>query len=192
MVDVLITHALVATRTEAEDTGAGFVAKDAWNDGHVILAPAMSLIGNPTGSEANASFITVTALGLGLVAAADADTAKAYLDLSSGDTPLFAGVQEGVYTITDGAAFDIDPSNGGIQLITLGASRTPVASNFLEGQSVLLGIADGTAYAITWSTVGVVWIGGSAPALATSGKTWVELWKVGSTIYGAHIGDSAS
>ena len=38
---------------------------------------------------------------------------------------------------------------------------------------------------------GVVWVGGSAPTLATTGYTVVELWKVGSTIYGAHTGDVA-
>lgn len=101
------------------------------------------------------------------------------------------GTKESVFTITDGAGFSIDPTNGGIQTVTLGASRTPVATNFGDGMSVLLGIADGSAYTITWSTVAVTWVGGSAPTLATSGLTWVELWKVGSTIYGAHVGDTA-
>ena len=101
------------------------------------------------------------------------------------------GTKETVFTITDGAAFEIDPANGGIQTITLGANRTPVATNFTAGQSVTLMIADGTAYTITWSTVAVTWVGGAAPTLATSGYTVVELWKVGSTIYGAHVGDVA-
>lgn len=101
------------------------------------------------------------------------------------------GTKETVYTITDGAAFEIDPANGGIQVITLTASRTPAATNFTAGQSVTLMIADGTAYTITWSTVAVTWVGGVAPTLATTGYTVVELWKVGSTIYGAHVGDVA-
>jgi hypothetical protein len=100
-------------------------------------------------------------------------------------------VRETVFTITDAAGFQIDPANGGIQTITLGANRTPAATNFLAGQSVTLMIADGSAFTITWSTVGVTWVGGSAPTLATSGWTVVELWKVGSTIYGAHVGDVA-
>jgi hypothetical protein len=36
--------------------------------------------------------------------------------------------------------------------------------------------------------VGVVWIGGVAPTLATSGYTHILLWKVGSTVYGKHGG----
>ena len=98
------------------------------------------------------------------------------------------GTKETVYTITDGAAFEIDPANGGIQTITLTASRTPAATNFTAGQSVTLMINDGTAYTITWTTVGVVWVGGSAPTLATTGYTVIELWKVASTIYGAYVG----
>lgn len=101
------------------------------------------------------------------------------------------GTKETVYTITDGAGFEIDPANGGIQTITLGASRTPAATNFTAGQSVTLMIDDGTAYTITWTTVSVTWVGGAAPTLATSGYTVIELWKVGTKIYGAHVGNVA-
>lgn len=104
----------------------------------------------------------------------------------------FKEVKDTVHTITDGAAFEIDPANGSVQTVTLGASRTPAATNFEAGQVVLLGIDDGTGYAITWTTVAVTWVKGggtaSAPALATTGYTWVLLWKVGSTIYGCEVG----
>lgn len=103
-----------------------------------------------------------------------------------------AALQETPYTITDGGSVDIDPANGGIQTWTLGASRTPTATNMASGDSVQLRIADGTAYSVTWSTIGVVWVGGSAPTLATSGYTVIELWKIGSTVYGARVGDVAS
>ena len=96
---------------------------------------------------------------------------------------------ETVYTISDGAAFEIDPVNGSIQIIVLGANRTPAATNFAAGQSVTMMIDDGTAYTITWTTVAVTWIGGAAPTLATSGYTVVVLWKVGSVIYGKHVGN---
>jgi hypothetical protein len=102
------------------------------------------------------------------------------------------GTKETVYAITDGAGFEINPANGGIQTITLGANRTPAATNFTAGQSVTLMIDDGSAYAITWSTVNPTWVGatatGSAPTLATSGYTIIEMWKVGSTIYAAYVG----
>ena len=107
------------------------------------------------------------------------------------DPVITGAILEDVYTITDGAAFEIDPSNGTIQTITLTASRTPAATNFQSGESVTLKIADGTDYTITWTTVAVTWVGGSAPTLATSGYTVVVLWKDGSTIYGKHVGDVA-
>jgi hypothetical protein len=104
----------------------------------------------------------------------------------------FAEVKDTVYTISDGAAFEIDPANGSIQIVTLGASRTPAATNFEAGQIVLLGIDDGSAYAVTWTTVNPTWVkaggGASAPTLATTGYTWVLLWKAGSTIYAVEVG----
>lgn len=107
------------------------------------------------------------------------------------DPVITGAIQEDIYTITDAAGFEIDPGNGTIQLVTLGANRTPAATNFANGESVTLMIADGTAFTITWSTVAVTWVGGSAPTLATSGYTVVVLWKVGGTIYGSRVGDVA-
>jgi hypothetical protein len=98
---------------------------------------------------------------------------------------------EDVFTITDGAGFAIDPDNGSIQLVTLGANRTPTVANFDAGEAVTLMINDGTAYTITWTTIGVVWVGGTAPTLATTGYTVIELWRVGSTYYGALVGNVA-
>lgn len=117
-----------------------------------------------------------------------ADRAVTTTNTATLTNKTITGTKETVYTITDGAAFEIDPANGGIQTITLGASRTPAATNFAAGQSVTLMINDGTAYTITWTTVNPTWIGGSAPTLATSGYTVIEFWKVGSTIYGAYVG----
>ncbi len=122
----------------------------------------------------------------------DADTAKLDVAQSWTAEQTFKEVKDTVHTITDGAAFEIDPANGSVQVVTLGASRTPAATNFAAGQTVLLGIDDGTAYSITWTTVNPTWVkpGGtaSAPTLATTGYTWVLLWKVGGTIYAAEVG----
>ena len=112
--------------------------------------------------------------------------------------PLIVGsIKESVYTISDGAAFEIDPSNGSIQLITLGASRTPKGTNFVAGETILLMVADGTAYSITWTdttfgTSGVVWKtdGGTPPTLNTTGYTAIVLWKVGTQVYGARVGNA--
>lgn len=109
-----------------------------------------------------------------------------------GGLQTFTGYADTVYAITDGAAFAIDPGNGAVQTVTLGASRTPVLANFGSGQTVVLGINDGAGYALTWSSISPTWIrpGGSAsaPTLHTTGTTWVLLWKVGSTVYAAEVG----
>ena len=126
------------------------------------------------------------------VQAYDADTAKTDVAQTFSAQQTFTEVKDTVHTISDGAGFEVDPANGSIQVVTLGASRTPAATNFEAGQVVLLGIDDGTDYTITWTTVAVTWVkaGGTAaaPTLATTGYTWVLLWKVGSTIYGTEVG----
>ncbi len=102
------------------------------------------------------------------------------------------GFTEEVFAITDGASVNLDPNNGSIQTWTLGASRTPDQANWAAGQSINLLIDDGTDYAITWSTLAVEWKSdaGVAPTLNTTGFTVIVLWKVGTTIYGARVGDA--
>ena len=108
------------------------------------------------------------------------------------DPAIVGCIVDEVYTITDGAAFEVDPSNGAIQQITLTASRTPAATNFANGETITLRIGDGSAYAITWTTIGVVWVGGTAPTLATTGFTEVNLQKAGGVVRGTYVGDFAS
>lgn len=97
---------------------------------------------------------------------------------------------EEVFTITDGASVDLDPSNGTVQVWTLGASRSPTASSFASGQSMTLMVDDGSAYAITWPSVTWKTDGGSAPTLSTTGFTAIQLWKVSTVLYGARVGDA--
>lgn len=112
------------------------------------------------------------------------------------DPAIIGTILEDVFTITDGAAFEVDPGNGSIQLITLGASRTPKATNFAAGESITLMVNDGTAYTLTWTDAtwggtGVVWTGGSAPTLATTGYTVLQFWKVSTQVYAAFVGEVA-
>lgn len=113
------------------------------------------------------------------------------------DPAIIGTILEDVFTITDGAAFEIDPGNGSVQLITLGAARTPKATNFAAGEAITLMVDDGSAYTITWTDAtfggsGVVWKtdGGVAPTLNTTGYTVIVLWKVGTQVYGARVGDA--
>jgi len=101
------------------------------------------------------------------------------------------GYTEEVYAVS-GTTPALSPTNGSIQTWTLSGNSTPTAGTWAAGQSITLMVDDGTAYTITWTSLAVTWKtdSGSAPTLNTTGYTAIALWKVGSTIYGARVGDA--
>ena len=102
----------------------------------------------------------------------------------------FKETKDTSFTITDVASFEIDPANGNLQTVVCASARTPLATNFESGQSVLLRIkAAGT---ITWTSIGIVWLGGATPTLATTGYSLISIWKDSGTVYGSYLGDVAS
>lgn len=98
-----------------------------------------------------------------------------------------AGYTEAVYALT-GTTPSLNPANGTIQTWVLTASSTPTSA-LSSGQSLTLMINDGAARTIAWPSV--VWVGGTAPTLATTGYTVIELWHVGAALYGALVGGVA-
>jgi hypothetical protein len=108
----------------------------------------------------------------------------------SADTTLGGALIETVYAIS-GTTPALNPSNGTIQTWTLTGASTPTSS-LNAGESITLMIDDGTAYTITWTSVAVTWKtdAGVAPTLNTTGFTAIVLWKVGSVVYGARVGNA--
>ena len=106
----------------------------------------------------------------------------------TGDLTLGGAIDETVYAIS-GTTPTLDPSNGTIQTHTL-TGNTTYTDGLAEGESITLMIDDGTDYTITWPTMTWKTDGGEAPTLNTSGFTVIQLWKVGSTLYGARVGDA--
>ena len=155
------------------------------------------LVQSSTGSLLNLSgtaVVYVSALAADIV---QPDETQTLTNKTLTDPAITGTILEDVFTITDGAAFEIDPGNGSIQLITLGASRTPKATNFAAGEAITLMVDDGTAYTLTWTDAtfggsGVVWKtdGGVAPTLNTTGYTVIVFWKVSTQVYGARVGDA--
>jgi hypothetical protein len=101
----------------------------------------------------------------------------------------FTGYTETVYAIS-GTTPSLNPANGTIQTWTLTGNSTPTAGSFAAGQSMTIMVDDGSAYTITWPSVTWKTDSGSAPTLNTTGYTAVQLWKVGSTLYGARVGNN--
>lgn len=81
----------------------------------------------------------------------------------------------------------LSASAGTIQVWALTGSVTSVTDSLSSGQYITLMITDGAGNTINWGSA-VTWVGGTAPTLATAGYTVIELWKVGTTLYGAYVG----
>jgi hypothetical protein len=97
-----------------------------------------------------------------------------------------------IYDIDDDASVEIDPANGDWQTWTLGANRTPTAAGtWANGESVELWVSDGTAYAVTWTSIVTSWMDSQTPVLPTSGSAKIMLTKIGGLIYGAWLGNIA-
>jgi hypothetical protein len=131
-----------------------------------------------TGAEIN--YLDITTLGA-------SEASKVVTADANGDITLSNSVIETVFALT-GTTPSIDPNNGTIQTWALTANSTPT-ENLSAGESVLLMVADGTSYTITWPTI--TWVNnlGNAPTLNTVGYTVIAIWKVGGTLYGSLVGD---
>ena len=112
---------------------------------------------------------------------------SAKLTTTSTGITATGAINENVFAITDASSVALDPDNGMIQTWTLGANRT-ATDGLTAGQSMLLIVtATGSNYTLTWPTM--TWSGGTAPTLGGTTPTAIELFKVGSTLYGATVGD---
>lgn len=155
----------IGSTVQAYDADLAAIAALANTDGNVI-------VGNGSAWVAESGATLRTSIGVG-----------------TGDSPTAKSWNEDDYSLS-GTTPAFDPANGGIQYWTLSANSTPTDS-LADGESITLMIDDGTAYTITWPTMTWRNNGGSAPTLATSGYTVVELFKVNTTLYGLLAGDGS-
>lgn len=111
---------------------------------------------------------------------------------TSGKFTLGGAIDETVFAVT-GTTPALSPANGTIQTWTLSANSTPTQGTWDAGESMTLMVNDtASVFTVTWTSMPVVWVGGSAPALTPGGGfTVIELWKVGTTLYGALVGQVA-
>lgn len=167
---------------------------DSTTTNFALVKPEVGASEDTWGGKINDNFDDIDTL---LAARATLTGVETLTNKTLTDPAITGTILEDIYTISDGAAFEIDPGNGSVQLITLGASRTPKATNMAAGEAVTLMVDDGSAYTLTWTDStfggsGVVWKtdGGVAPTLNTTGYTVIVLWKVSTQVYGARVGDA--
>lgn len=136
----------------------------------------------------NTSMASVAGISSSFVGTTDTQTLT---NKTLNSVVLNDGYTEDVFDVT-GTAPTLSPTNGSIQTWTLIGNSTPTAGTWNSGQSITLMIDDGSAFTITWTSLAVTWKtdGGLAPTLNTSGFTAIALWKVGTVIYGARVGDA--
>lgn len=100
---------------------------------------------------------------------------------------LTKGYTESVYTVTTGASFELNPVNGSIQNLSLGANTTiTLATGFTSGQSVTIAVQT-TTNTITWPA-SILWVGGTAPTMDATRNNIFVIWKVGTSVYGLYVG----
>lgn len=104
-------------------------------------------------------------------------------------TPALTGtITEDVYALS-GTTPTIEPDNGSVQTHTL-SGNTTYSDGVGDGQAVTLMIDDSGAYNITWPTITWVNNRGLAPTLSTEDVNVILVWKAGSTLYGALVGNA--
>lgn len=103
---------------------------------------------------------------------------------------LTEGYTEQVFVVT-GTAPALSPSNGSVQTWALSGNSTPTVGTWNSGQSITLLIDDGTGFTVTWPATTWVNSASAAPTLATTKVTVIALWMVGTTVYGALVGDGS-
>ena len=167
----------------------------AWEIGTGVYTAAGTTLSRTVSQSSNAgSAINLSGSAVVFVSAVEADIVQ--LDKAQTLTaktlaaPTITGTPtETVYAIT-GTTPALNPANGSLQTWTLTGNSTPTDS-VAAGQAITLMIDDGATYSINWTPMGISWVNNAkvAPTLATTGYTTVTLWKVGTTLYGAVVGN---
>jgi len=113
-----------------------------------------------------------------------ADAGKKVVVSPTGGYTVATTVSETVFPITGTV---IDPTNGGIQTITL-AANTTFTETLSDGDYITLMIST-PSFTVTWPVM--KWVGGTAPTLGITDYNVIILWKVGGILYGAYTGEVA-
>lgn len=96
------------------------------------------------------------------------------------------GYTETVYTLAASGTINLNPANGNVQSCAA-AAAVAFTDSLAAGQSIVLMLANGSSYTITWPTV--TWVSSSGNVAPTLGAgNTIVFWKIGTTLYAAHVG----
>ena len=179
-------------------TFKGDVINDAGNVIVDVSSPSATFSGTLLGSVSGNS---TTPTGSHVVLNVGTDGSDATLDVSSvsassvsassvsASSVVSAHFTESVDSLS-GTSVSVDPSNGSLATHTLSNSTTySYAAGWVAGESITLHITS-NGNSVTWPTT--KWVGGEAPDLSgTDGVHLVNLWKIGSDVYGAYVGEAS-
>jgi hypothetical protein len=102
---------------------------------------------------------------------------------------LSNGYTEQVQALSTSGSVALNPLTGSIKTCALTGNIT-FTDSFTAGQSVVLMLTNGSSYTVTYPTM--TWVGPTGNVAPTLNSANVLVfWKVGTTLYGAHVGKYA-
>lgn len=102
------------------------------------------------------------------------------------DLSSYATHTETVYALS---GTDFDAANGRLQTKTISADTT-FTDSLSSGESIILMLAGGATYTVTWPTITWVGVSGNTAPTLTANDTFV-FWKISTSLYGAYVGSYA-
>jgi hypothetical protein len=138
-------------------------------DGVTATTAELNILDGVTASTAELNYLDITTLGV--------QQASKALTANASNVVKLVGVQNTTYALSASGAQALNPNNGLFQYATL-TGATTFTDSFSEGQEIILGLAIGGNFTITWPTIVWVTASGAAPSISNGDILYVIVYKV--------------
>lgn len=152
--------------------------------------PAVGGSAGQWGTDLNTNWTTLDSIlnGDGDAINIDGITADGLTLTGTVELGVAGKITEAVHELEISETIAIDPANGTIQTIAMTANVT-LTDSLASGEFVTLQITSVGDDSVTWPVM--QWMFGNEPVLHATNTNWVQLFKVGSILYGSYIGFSS-